>query len=62
MQSTFPQVITHEKVLVDCDEECKNFLTAIDILGDKLGPLLFQSSLVISTVQYSSPTQNSWRG
>ena len=37
-----PQVITHEKVLVDCDEEWKNFLTAMDILGDKLGPLLFQ--------------------
>jgi uncharacterized protein YecE (DUF72 family) len=37
-----PQVITHEKVLVDCDAEWKNFLATMDILGDKLGPLLFQ--------------------
>jgi uncharacterized protein YecE (DUF72 family) len=37
-----PQVITHEKVLVDCDEDLKHFLTAMDALGDKLGPLLFQ--------------------
>src|SRR5260370_702171 len=37
-----PQVITHEKVLVGCDGELKNFLTAMDALGEKLGPLLFQ--------------------
>jgi uncharacterized protein YecE (DUF72 family) len=37
-----PQVITHEKVLVDCDDDLKHFLTAMDYLGDKLGPLLFQ--------------------
>lgn len=37
-----PQVITHEKVLVDCDAEWKNFLATMEILGDKLGPLLFQ--------------------
>src|SRR5260370_2240564 len=37
-----PQVITHEKVLVDCDEALKHFLTTMDALGDKLGPLLFQ--------------------
>ncbi len=37
-----PQVITHEKVLVDCDEDLKHFLTTMDALGDKLGPLLFQ--------------------
>jgi len=37
-----PQLITHEKVLVDCDAEFKQFLEAMDCLGDKLGPLLFQ--------------------
>lgn len=37
-----PQVITHEKVLVDCDEDLKHFLTTMDALGEKLGPLLFQ--------------------
>ena len=37
-----PQVITHDKVLVGCDDDFKNFLTAMDALGEKLGPLLFQ--------------------
>jgi uncharacterized protein YecE (DUF72 family) len=37
-----PQVITHEKVLVDCEEDLKHFLTIMDALGEKLGPLLFQ--------------------
>ena len=37
-----PQVVTYEKVLVDCDEDLKHFLKTMDALGDKLGPLLFQ--------------------
>src|SRR5260370_3428479 len=37
-----PQVITHEKVLVDCEDDLKHFLKTMDALGDKLGPLLFQ--------------------
>lgn len=37
-----PQLITHERVLVDCDAEWTDFLTAMDNLGEKLGPLLFQ--------------------
>jgi uncharacterized protein YecE (DUF72 family) len=37
-----PQVITHEKVLVDCDDVLTHFLKTMDALGDKLGPLLFQ--------------------
>jgi uncharacterized protein YecE (DUF72 family) len=37
-----PQVITHEKVLVDCQDDLDYFLKAMDVLGDKLGPLLFQ--------------------
>src|ERR1039457_4909851 len=37
-----PQVITHEKVLVDCDAEVGQFIETMDLLGDKLGPLLLQ--------------------
>src|SRR5712672_674758 len=37
-----PQVITHEKVLVDCEDDLSHFLKTMDTLGDKLGPLLFQ--------------------
>jgi len=37
-----PQVITHEKVLVDCEDDLNHFLKTMDALGDKLGPLLFQ--------------------
>ena len=37
-----PQIITHEKVLVECDAEFKQFIEVMDTLGDKLGPLLFQ--------------------
>jgi len=37
-----PQVITHEKMLVGCEEELAAFLKVMDRLGDKLGPLLFQ--------------------
>jgi uncharacterized protein YecE (DUF72 family) len=37
-----PQAITHEKVLVDCEKELAQFLKAMDLLGEKLGPLLFQ--------------------
>jgi uncharacterized protein YecE (DUF72 family) len=38
----FPQLITHEKVLQDCHTELKEFLNAMEQLGDKLGPLLLQ--------------------
>ena len=37
-----PRTITHEKVLQDCDAELKEFLSAMDSLGEKLGPLLLQ--------------------
>ena len=36
----FPGAITHEKILVDCEAEVDEFLKAMDLLGDKLGPLL----------------------
>lgn len=37
-----PQVITHEKCLVDCDADLKAFLDVMSLMGDKLGPLLLQ--------------------
>jgi uncharacterized protein YecE (DUF72 family) len=37
-----PQVITHEKILHDCEPEMTEFLKVMDALGEKLGPLLFQ--------------------
>ena len=42
LSTTFPQEITHKRVLNDCDEEFKVFLTTMEALGEKLGPLLFQ--------------------
>ena len=45
-----PQVITHEKILVDCDEELKQFVETMDLLGQKLGPLLFQFGYFNKTV------------
>jgi uncharacterized protein YecE (DUF72 family) len=38
----FPQVITHEKILLDCASERNEFLRVMDRLGDRLGPLLLQ--------------------
>jgi uncharacterized protein YecE (DUF72 family) len=37
-----PQIITHEKALVDCDAEFEEFVKTMDILGPKLGPMVFQ--------------------
>jgi uncharacterized protein YecE (DUF72 family) len=37
-----PQMITHEKMLADCDGDFHLFLKAMDCLGEKLGPLLLQ--------------------
>jgi uncharacterized protein YecE (DUF72 family) len=37
-----PQVITHEKVFLDCEDDLSHFLKTMDAFGDKLGPLLFQ--------------------
>lgn len=38
----FPQVITHEKCLLDCDEESQRFLEAMGALEGKLAALLLQ--------------------
>jgi uncharacterized protein YecE (DUF72 family) len=37
-----PQIVTHEKVLVDCDSEFEEFVKTMEILGSKLGPMVFQ--------------------
>ena len=37
-----PQTITHEKMLVEVGQDIADFLRVMDLLGDKLGPLLFQ--------------------
>jgi uncharacterized protein YecE (DUF72 family) len=37
-----PQTITHEKVLVGCDAEFAEFVKTMDILGPRLGPMVFQ--------------------
>lgn len=33
-----PQVITHEKALVECDWDCEKFVQTVSFLGEKLGP------------------------
>ncbi|MDQ4106813.1 MAG: DUF72 domain-containing protein [Actinomycetota bacterium] len=38
----FPQEITHEKNLVGCGELAANFVRTMELLGDRLGPLLLQ--------------------
>ena len=37
-----PQVITHEKILRDCQAELQQFTDVMGLLDGKLGPLLFQ--------------------
>lgn len=37
-----PQVITHEKILLDCESEFEEFVGTMRLLGDKLGPLVLQ--------------------
>jgi uncharacterized protein YecE (DUF72 family) len=38
-----PQTVTHDKCLVDCEDEMGEFVDTMDLLGDdKLGPILLQ--------------------
>jgi uncharacterized protein YecE (DUF72 family) len=37
-----PQSITHQKILVDCEKEFEGFVSTVQVLGDKLGPMVFQ--------------------
>jgi len=50
-----PQTISHEKALVDCDAEFEEFVRTMDILGPKLGPMLFQFP---SFDRWKFPTQD----
>jgi uncharacterized protein YecE (DUF72 family) len=45
-----PQVVTHEKVLVNCDADFKQFVDTMELLGDKLGPMLLQFPYFNSSV------------
>lgn len=38
----FPRIITHVKMLKNCEEETKVFLERVEFLDEKLGPLLLQ--------------------
>jgi uncharacterized protein YecE (DUF72 family) len=38
----FPRIITHFKMLKNCEEETRVFLERVELLGEKLGPLLLQ--------------------
>ncbi|MBD3226171.1 MAG: DUF72 domain-containing protein [Caldithrix sp.] len=40
--SKVPQVITHEKRLIDAESDWQNYLKTMQILGHKLGPLVLQ--------------------
>lgn len=37
-----PQIVTHEKMLVGCEAEFDEFVGRMNLLNEKLGPLLFQ--------------------
>ncbi len=37
-----PGVITHQKVMKDCQRELTTFLNSLELLSDRLGPLLLQ--------------------
>jgi len=42
LSSKVPKTITHEKILMDCDVEFETFVDTMDILDEKLGPMVFQ--------------------
>jgi uncharacterized protein YecE (DUF72 family) len=50
------QVITHDKALVDCDQEFDEFITRMNLLGDKLGPLVLQFPY-FSRMQFKDVTE-----
>jgi uncharacterized protein YecE (DUF72 family) len=51
-----PQVITHEKVLIDCDWDCEKFVQTVSFLGEKLGPIVFQFPFFNESV-FNTPVQ-----
>ncbi|HTR27607.1 MAG TPA: DUF72 domain-containing protein [Terriglobales bacterium] len=51
-----PQTITHQKILVECDEEFEEFVSTAQVLGEKLGPMVFQFPY-FNKDTFSSPVQ-----
>jgi uncharacterized protein YecE (DUF72 family) len=51
-----PQTITHHKILVDCEKEFEEFVNTAGVLGDKLGPMVFQFPYFNKDV-FDSPVQ-----
>jgi uncharacterized protein YecE (DUF72 family) len=51
-----PQTITHQKILVDCEKEFEEFVSTAQILGEKLGPMVFQFPYFNKDV-FNSPIQ-----
>ena len=51
-----PRTITHEKMLVDCDKEFEQFVTTVDVLGEKLGPMVLQFPFFNEEV-FTTPVQ-----
>ncbi|MGA8304979.1 MAG: DUF72 domain-containing protein [Candidatus Acidiferrales bacterium] len=51
-----PRTITHEKVLVDCDKEFEQFVNTVDVLGEKLGPMVLQFPFFDEEV-FTTPVQ-----
>lgn len=51
-----PQTITHQKILVDCDKEFEEFVSTAQVLGEKLGPMVFQFPYFNKDV-FNSPVQ-----
>ena len=52
-----PQTITHQKILFDCEKEFEEFVSTAGMLGEKLGPMVFQfpffnDSVFSSLVQF----------
>jgi len=51
-----PQTITHQKILVDCDREFEEFVSTVQVLGEKLGPMVFQFPFFNEEV-FTTPAQ-----
>jgi uncharacterized protein YecE (DUF72 family) len=52
-----PQVITHEKVLVDCEQEFDEFIDRMNLLGEKLGPMVLQFPYFSSNSEFKSANE-----
>jgi uncharacterized protein YecE (DUF72 family) len=52
-----PREITHDRHLVDCDAEIARFLEAMDGLGGRLGPILFQFGYDFKPEQFNDLKQ-----